>query len=102
MSSDDLTQVRVTHRFDASPERVYDAFLDPAKAGKFLFATATGHVVRCEIEPRVGGAFTIVDRRGDEDVAHTGRYLELERPRRIVFEYAVPKYSADFERVTIE
>lgn len=94
--------IRVTHRFDASAERVYDAFLDPSKASRFLFATGTGQVTRCELDARVGGAFTIVDRRHGEDVLHTGKYLELERPRRLVFTFAVPKYSPDSDRVTLD
>lgn len=96
------TVVRVAHRFTASAERVYDAFLDPARAGKFLFATATGHIVRCEIDARVGGTFTIVDRRGGEDLVHTGNYLALERPRLIVFTFSVEKYSSGHSTVTIE
>jgi uncharacterized protein YndB with AHSA1/START domain len=98
----EATLVRATHRFDASAERVYDAFLDSSKACKFLFATPTGQVIRCEIDARVGGTFTIVDRRDWEDVVHTGKYLALERPRRIVFTLSVPKYSSDESTVTIE
>ena len=55
----DSVLVRAMYRFDASAERVYDAFLDPSRAGKFLFAPATGRIVRCEIDARVGGIFTI-------------------------------------------
>lgn len=98
----DPVSVRVTHRFDASAERVYDAFLDPAKAAVFLFATPTGTIVRCEIDARVGGTFTIVDRRDNKDVLHTGEYLELDRPRRLVFTFAAPTDSPDVDRVTIE
>jgi uncharacterized protein YndB with AHSA1/START domain len=98
----DTILVRVTHRFDASADRVYDAFLDPARAGLFLFATPTGHIVRCEIDARVGGGFTIVDRRSGEDVAHTGTYVALERPRLIAFDFSVEKYSSQKSRVTIE
>ena len=58
---EDRVLVRATHRFDASAERVYDAFLNPSRAGKFLFATPTGQIVRCEIDARVGGTFKIVD-----------------------------------------
>ena len=97
----DSVLVRATHRFDASTERVYDAFLDPSRAGKFLFATPTGQIVRCEIDPRVGGTFTIVDRREGEAVVHTGKYLALERPRRIVFTLSVPKYGEE-TNVTID
>ena len=95
--------VRVSRRFDASAQRVYDAFLDPERASKFMFATATGQIVRCEIDARVGGRFTIVDhRRGEEDVVHTGTYVALERPRLIVFTLAVEKYSSETSTVTIE
>lgn len=97
-----MTRVTVKHRFAASAERVYDAWLDPEKARRFLFATATGEIVRCELDARVGGHYTIVDRRNGADVLHEGTYLELERPRRIVFTLRVPKYSPDADRITVE
>jgi uncharacterized protein YndB with AHSA1/START domain len=94
--------VRVTHRFSTTPERVFDAWLDPEKARQFFFATLTGQMVRAEIDARVGGKFVMVDRRDGEDVEHTGEYLEIDRPRRLVFTFAVPKYSPNIDRVTIE
>jgi uncharacterized protein YndB with AHSA1/START domain len=94
--------VRVTYHFSASPERVFDAWLDPQTTGKWLFATPAGQMVRVEIDARVGGRFVIVDRRNGEDVEHTGEYLEIDRPRRLVFTFGVPKYSPLFTRVTVE
>lgn len=85
--------VTITRRFSASPERVFDAFLDPAIARRFMFATPTGEMVRVEIDPRVGGAYTFVDRRDGEDIEHVGQILELDRPHRLTFEFAVPKYD---------
>jgi len=102
MKPEDTVNLRVTHRFAASAERVFDAWLDPSKVCKFLFATATGQIVRADIDARVGGGFTIVDRRNGEDVAHVGTYVELERPRRLVFDLCVPKYSSDTSRVEID
>jgi uncharacterized protein YndB with AHSA1/START domain len=93
--------VRVTHRFAASPERVFNAWLDPATAGKFLFATPTGTMVKVQIESRPGGRYEIVERRGNEEVAHIGEYLEIERPTRLVFTLSVPRYSQNVDRITI-
>ena len=98
----DLVTLQVKHSYTASPERVFDAFLDPAKARKFLFATPTGEVVKCEIDPKVGGKFNVTDRRDGEDVAHVGEYLEIDRPRRLAFTFGVPKYSDAFTKVTID
>jgi uncharacterized protein YndB with AHSA1/START domain len=99
---DRLVEVRVSHRFSASAERVFDAWLDPQKACKFLFATPHGQMVKTEIDGRVGGGFIIVERRDGEDVEHIGTYEQIERPRRLVFRLSVPKYSEDESRVTIE
>ena len=95
--------VRVTHRYDASPERVFDAWLDPAVAGRFLFATPTGQMIRAETDPRVGGRFTFTERRPDMgDVEHTGSYLQIDRPRRLVFDFAVPVYEPTLTKITVD
>lgn len=102
MSSEDIRSVRVTHRFAQSAERVFDAWLDVDKARRFFFATPTGTMVRAEIDARVGGEFVFVDRRGDEDAEHFGRLLVIERPRRLVFEFAVGSPPSDWTKVTID
>jgi len=102
MSDSGELNLSVTRQFTASAERVFDAFLDPAKAGKFMFATATGQMVRVQIDPRVGGSYAFVDRRDGEDVEHVGEYLEIQRPRRLVFTLRVEKYSNDTSTITID
>ena len=94
--------LRVTRRYDAAAERVFDAFLEPAKARRFLFATPGGEMVCADIDARVGGAFRFIDRRDGEDVEHVGEYLEILRPRRLVFTFGVPKYDPTVTRITIE
>ena len=94
--------VRVSRHFDAPPERVFDAWLDRENAGKWLFATPTGKMTTVEINPRAGGAYTFIDTRDGEDIAHTGAYLEIDRPRRLAFDFRVPKFSNEPTVITVD
>lgn len=98
----DLVKLTVSHTYGSPPERVFDAWLDPGKAGRFLFATPDGEMIRAEIDPVVGGRFNFTERRGADDVEHIGEYLEIDRPRRLVFEFGVPLYSPERGRVEID
>jgi uncharacterized protein YndB with AHSA1/START domain len=102
MTQKTIVRAVVTRRFKASPERVFDAFLDPAKAGRFMFVTKDGTNVRAEIDARVGGSYIFTDRRDGEDVEHVGEYLVIDRPHRLVFTLSVEKYTQDADRVTVE
>lgn len=102
MAPDKLARVQVVRHFDAPAERVFDAWLDPNTAGKWLFAHESRPMIRVEIDPRVGGSFNITRRDDDGDAEHIGEYLEIERPRRLVFTFSVPKYAKAITRVTID
>src|SRR5689334_17149737 len=102
MAEEDRTTVRVTRRFEASAERVFDAWLDVEQMRKWLFATATGVMVKAEVDPRVGGRFLFTERRDGVEVEHHGLYVEIDRPRRLAFDFAVPIASDEATRVTIE
>ena len=95
--------VTVTRIIAASPERVFDAWLDPAEAAHFLFATPDGKIIRCDIDARVGGRFFIVDRRADGDAEHHGQFVEIDRPKRLVFLFRGPgTKEGEWSKVTIE
>ncbi|MEQ1753281.1 MAG: SRPBCC family protein [Micropepsaceae bacterium] len=93
--------LQVSRNFNFQPEVVFDAWLNADSARNWWFKTPTGQMVSCEIEPRVDGKFRIVERRGDTEAGHFGRFLELKRPNRIVFEFATDREQAP-TRVTIE
>lgn len=94
--------IQATRRYACSDGRVFDAWLDPQNAGRWLFATPTGTMRKVEIDGRVGGGFVIVERRAGIDTSHIGTYLEMVRPRRIVFAFDVGNKSANPTRVSID
>lgn len=101
MNQETIT-LTVTHRYQASAERVYDAWLDLETVKQFMFSTETGEMVRAELDPTVGGTFVLTDRRDGEDIEHTGEYLELDRPKRLVFTFGIPAFSEHFDRVELD
>ena len=103
MTAEALATLVVTQRYAAAPERVFDAFLDVAVARRFLFATARGEMIEASSDPRVGGQFIYVERRPDMgEVRHVGEYLEIDRPRRLVFSFGVPQFNPGMTRVQID
>lgn len=87
-------EARVTHRFKASAERVYDAWLNPQQVRTWLAAALQSHglagdIRRIEVDARVGGGFFFSDMRDGQEARHWGKYLELDRPRKIVFTWIV-------------
>jgi activator of HSP90 ATPase len=73
----------------ASPEEVYDAFIDPRKHSEF-----TGSKATCD--PTVGGKFTAWDGY------ISGRNLELEKGKRIVQEWATAEWPKGYPSSTLE
>jgi uncharacterized protein YndB with AHSA1/START domain len=103
MSVETTEPLVVTHRYDAAPERVFDAFLNLDVARRFLFATPTGEMIEAELEPKVGGRFVFTERRPEMgDVRHVGEYLAIDRPRRLVFSFGVPQFDPAMTTVTLE
>jgi uncharacterized protein YndB with AHSA1/START domain len=96
--------VSVTRHFDASPERVFDALLDPEMIGKWMFGPALREeeVLRIDVDARVGGAFSFLVRRQGQEIDHVGKYREIDRPRRLVFTWGIAGDSEDESLVVIE
>jgi uncharacterized protein YndB with AHSA1/START domain len=84
MAMPSLHRVTATVMIYTTPEAAFDAWLDPRQAVRFLAANTTtvGEFVN---DPREGGAFRLVMQGDGERFEHTGRYVVIDRPRRLVF-----------------
>ena len=94
--------IRVARRFRASPARVFDAWLDPAIAHRWLFATATCPLAHADIDARVGGSFRFVEQRYGEDVNYRGEYTEISPHRRLSFILATDRDRHLVTRVRVD
>jgi uncharacterized protein YndB with AHSA1/START domain len=97
-------KVSVSRHFDESPERLFDALLDPEMIGKWMFGPALREeeVLRIVADARVGGSFSFLVRRQGREIDHIGKYREIDRPRRLVFTWGVAGDSEDESLVVIE
>ncbi len=95
--------VRVSHLFSAPPERVFDAWLTTEMLGRWMFGPEgrDEEIVRLVLDARVGGSFSFLVRRQGMDIDHVGEYLEIDRPRRLVFTWATADTLPDTSRVAV-
>ena len=86
--------ITVSRRIEAVPSAVFDAWLAPERVARFLFATPEGRMEAVSLDPWVGGAFHISERRGQILAEHSGQFLVLDRPNRIAFTFSAGSHSA--------
>lgn len=73
-----LTDVTVTHTIPATPEKIYDVWLNPKSPGGPWFGAE-----RCIINPVVDGLFYSLVKHENRLWPHFGRFTRLERPHKI-------------------
>lgn len=94
------TEIRVEKVFRHPRERVFDTFVDPVHVGDWLFRTPGGVMEKTGYDPVPGGRFAIFERRGIDLARHFGRFVEIDRPRRIVFDFRTDD-DGEWTRVTV-
>lgn len=93
--------VNLNKTVNAPIEKVFDAWLDPGMLTRFILPAPGMPQPDVENDPREGGRFTIVMHVGDDKIPHTGSYLIVDRPNRLVFSWESP-YSTDDSTVTLD
>src|SRR5262249_12557130 len=81
--------------FKVPPQRVYDAILSPEMIGRFMFGPLLREetILHIRSDLRVDGVFSYKVRRGDTEIDHIGKFLELVPPNRIAFTWAMAGQS---------
>jgi uncharacterized protein YndB with AHSA1/START domain len=73
-----LTEVTVTRMIPASAEKIFDVWIDPKGPGGPWFGAE-----RVILNPAVDGLFYLAVKHEGRTWPHYGRFLQIDRPRRI-------------------
>ncbi|WP_187393942.1 SRPBCC family protein [Oceaniovalibus sp. ACAM 378] len=95
----------MTYFFDAAPEDVFDAWLDPDLIAQWMFDPGyrEQRAEDIQLDARVGGSFTFKLSRDGSPVIYTGTFVEISRPARLVLTWQVVGRDRDtVVDVTIE
>ena len=92
---------KLSRVINAPIDKVFDAWLDPQLLSRFMLPMPEMPQPKTEVDGREGGRFTIYMDVGEKIIPHSGTYLELDRPNRLVFSWESP-FSTDGSTVTLE
>ena len=96
-----IPKLVVRREIRATPEQLFDAWLDPEALVQFMLPGPTKRTT-AKVDSRVGGRFEIVMHTPDGSVSHTGTYRRIDRPRTLAFTWN-SKYAGDGDSlVTVE
>ena len=96
-SAQDQPSLRFERQFSVDPEIVFDTLTNPE-----LMKIWWGENVEFDIDLRVEGEWTIIRHENDDKYIATGVYLEVDRPRRLKYTYAMPQFSANTDTIMIQ
>ena len=95
-----VLKVNIEKIIHAPIDKVFDAWLNPKMLSKFMTPMPGMPASDVENDARPGGGFTIIMHVGDDNLPHTGKYLEINRPNKLVFTWA-SHWSLDDSTVTL-
>ena len=104
MARDDTTGplVQIRRRVSATAEQVFDLWTKPELMVRWMspFPGAVDCKASCDLRP--GGVFNLFMSSGESSRDVSGTYLEIDRPRRLVFTWTGPLTNNVNTLVTLE
>lgn len=90
-ASPDTVDVSLHRTFKVPAERVFDAWLTPRLLGQWMFGPRVRdeNVIRLDVDPRVGGRFSMLVDRNGQRIDHVGEYRVVDRPRHLEFTWGI-------------
>ena len=93
--------VNIEKVINAPIEKVFDAWLNPKIMSKFMMGMPDMPESDVENDPREGGNFKIIMYYRGEKLPHTGKYLEISRPEKLVFTWVSHHSVVENSTVTL-
>jgi uncharacterized protein YndB with AHSA1/START domain len=101
MSQDQGDTVEIRRLIRATPEELFDAWIDPDGMRTWM---CPGDVVSADIrmEPRIGGSLSILMRTPTQTHEHTGEFRAVERPSKLAFTWTAANLDGQITLVTVQ
>ena len=91
--------LEIRRRLRAPVAEVFRWWTDPDRLREWMTPVGT---VEAEVDLRIGGALRIIMRGDGQVIEHTGEYVEIDPPRRLVFTWRSPYTGRKGSLVTVE
>ncbi len=94
--------VQIRRRVSARPEQIFDLWTKPDLMARWMspFPGAVDCKASCDLRP--GGAFSLVMRSAGSSREVSGTYVQIDRPRKLVFTWIGPLTNNMNTLVTVE
>jgi uncharacterized protein YndB with AHSA1/START domain len=104
MARDDTTGpiVQVRRRVRATAEEIFDLWTKPDLMVRWMSPFPGEVDCKATCDPRPGGAFTLVMSSAESSREVSGTYVEIDRPRKLVFTWIGPLTNNVNTLVTVE
>ncbi len=89
--------LRIVRRFGVPPDVVFDVLTNPDSMPIWW-----GENTIFDIDLRVGDRRRIVRTEGKTTYTATGEYLEVDKPHRLTYTFAMPQFSPNSDTISVE
>jgi len=94
--------VQVRRRVRAAPEQVFDLWTKPDLMARWMSPFPGAVDCKASADPREGGAFSLVMSSAEANREVSGVYVQVDRPRKLVFTWVGPLTNHVNTLVTLE